>query len=327
MTQPRFNGPLFIVGMPRSGTKLLRTLLNEHSRISIPEVETHFLPLWKTEWQSYGDLFAPAAFGAFYQRAIRLPYFLYLSEEQDIISEDDWYGRCIDFGIADVFRALMQHDAGIGAGEEIIWGDKTPSYLTHLPLLEELYPSARYIHIVRDVRDYCLSSNQAWGKHMLRAAQSWSIRIGQLREHAAPIGDRLLQIRYEDLLADPRLTLSAVCDHLDIGFEESMLTPSKSAENLGDTRGHFEIVTGNINKYIERIPTATLRKIESITSSELKAYGYPSAYTGPLLRVSVAELLLYRLLDGINLFRFEIRQRGLMKGVILRWRLFFTARR
>src|SRR4051794_28172751 len=41
-----FQGPIFVVGMPRSGTKLLRDLLNQHSRISIPEVETHFLPLF-----------------------------------------------------------------------------------------------------------------------------------------------------------------------------------------------------------------------------------------------------------------------------------------
>ena len=39
-------GPLFIAGMPRSGTKLLRDLLNQHSEISIPEVETHFIPLF-----------------------------------------------------------------------------------------------------------------------------------------------------------------------------------------------------------------------------------------------------------------------------------------
>ena len=61
-----FQGPLFVVGMPRSGTKLLRGLLNEHSRIGIPLNETEFLPHWLRSWTERGDLSEPAAFERFY---------------------------------------------------------------------------------------------------------------------------------------------------------------------------------------------------------------------------------------------------------------------
>mgnify|MGYP000529984615 CR=1 FL=1 len=54
--QVKFKGPLFIVGMPRSGTKLLRDLLNQHPKIHIAEIETHFLPFWFSQWKEFGDL-------------------------------------------------------------------------------------------------------------------------------------------------------------------------------------------------------------------------------------------------------------------------------
>ena len=56
-----FEGPLFLVGMPRSGTKLLRALLNRHPNISIMTNETEFLPYLVSHWESFGDLsdFAP----------------------------------------------------------------------------------------------------------------------------------------------------------------------------------------------------------------------------------------------------------------------------
>ena len=60
-----FHGPLFVVGMPRSGTKLLRGLLNEHSRIGIPLNETEFLPHWLRSWSAFGDLSSRTAFDAF----------------------------------------------------------------------------------------------------------------------------------------------------------------------------------------------------------------------------------------------------------------------
>ena len=51
-----FTGPIFIVGMPRSGTKLLREILNNHSLIAIPDNESHFIPYLYDRLDKYGDL-------------------------------------------------------------------------------------------------------------------------------------------------------------------------------------------------------------------------------------------------------------------------------
>ena len=67
MTKEHFKGPLFIVGIPRSGTKLLRGLLDEHPMIGIPPIEIEFLPYWEKRWRDFGDLSDPYMFSKFYK--------------------------------------------------------------------------------------------------------------------------------------------------------------------------------------------------------------------------------------------------------------------
>ena len=87
---------------------------------------------------------------------------------------------------------------------KIIWGDKTPNYLLYLPLLKTLFPKAKFVHIIRDVRDYCLSINAAWQKNPYRAAQRWHDSIKKCRKDGKtlPQGD-YMEINYEALIDDP----------------------------------------------------------------------------------------------------------------------------
>jgi len=143
-----WQGPIFIVGMPRSGTKLLRSLLNNHSRIALPEYETEILPYWAQHWHEYGDLTDFVRFEAFYRAARRLAFFSYWQEQQGgCVTAEQWYQACRDGSVAAVFEALVRLAAN--ATEDTIWGDKSPSYIRHIPLLQAIYPTAKIIHIVR----------------------------------------------------------------------------------------------------------------------------------------------------------------------------------
>ena len=168
-----FRGPLFVVGLPRSGTKLLRSLLNEHSQIQLTGVESGFLPYWASRWASYGDLSKKENFDSFYKLATKLSYFQYAKKGGWLISADAWFDTCQNYEITGVFEALMRHDVGMALDSSTIWGDKTPQYTNQLVLLHKLWPEAKFIHIIRDVRDYCLSMQNAWHKNMMRSAQRW----------------------------------------------------------------------------------------------------------------------------------------------------------
>ncbi len=319
-----FRGPLFLVGMPRSGTKLLRTLLNRSPRVRIPSVETEFLPWWIRQWERWGDLSDRARFSAFYAEVVRLPYFVYTAERGPIVSEQDWYGACAGFGPAEVFEALVRHDAGAPRGSDRIWGDKSPSYVHHLPLLRRLYPRARVIHIVRDVRDHVLSMQKAWGKHPIRAAQRWVDGVEAARRDAAPFAQDTLELRYEDLLLDPEPLVRRCCDLLQIPYQPEMLDPGQVTENLGDARGMRGLKKDNAGKWREQMDPALRQRIERIAGPVLRSLGYPVEHEGPAERISAAELKLYQAMDAVGLVRGEVKQRGWLGAVRFRidtWRV------
>ena len=92
-----FAGPLFIIGMPRSGTKLLRGLLNEHPRIGIPISETEFFPYWIAHWQEFGDLSKKEHFLRFYKQMLAAPYFISCRRDGRLIDVDRWFEWCHNF--------------------------------------------------------------------------------------------------------------------------------------------------------------------------------------------------------------------------------------
>ena len=223
LTPAPFDGPLFLVGMPRSGTKLLKDLLNNHPAIGIPDAETEFLPDWALRWPEFGDLSDRATFGAFAEGLRGSPYFVYLREERhQEMNVDGWYTRCRDFSLPGVFEALIRTDAGAERGSGRIWGDKSPGYVQHIGLINRLWPQSKVIHIVRDVRDYALSIEAAWGKDKLRAAQRWVDRITRLELDAGQLGpQRFIELRYEDLVRDPAPALKRLCAFLGLPWVEA----------------------------------------------------------------------------------------------------------
>ena len=321
---PEFEGPLFLVGMPRSGTKLLRGLLNEHSQIGIPLNETEFLPDWLRRWPDLGpQLVDRAEFQRFYDRVAGSVYFVHrLEEHGQRIDPDTWLAGC--HGVLtpqSVFEALVRHDAGVPVDSGHIWGDKSPGYIAHLPALKAAFPRAKFIHIVRDVRDYCLSMQKAFGKSPVRAAQRWRDRVALARTQSAAFAEDYIEVRYEDLLADPAPTLTRLCGFVDRPFEPGMLTLSRATENLGDARGQRTIKADNTEKWRTAMPPKERALIERIAGDVLTSLGYPVEHTGTC-RVSRPHMLALQVYDGVQLTRIEARKRGWPGALRYRLRLF-----
>jgi Sulfotransferase family len=304
-----FVGPLFLVGMPRSGTKLLRTIINNHSAISILEVETEFLPYWALHWDRFGDLSKWRNFLLFYGRVQNSPYMvLHHSEVGPPIEARTWYESCRDFSAAGVFEALVRHDAGVPFGADVIWGDKSPSYVRSLPLMKQLYPQARVVHITRDVRDYCLSLNKALAKDMSRAAQRWADDIKSAQRTGQRLGHDYLEVRYEDLIADPSSVAGRICAFVGRDFQPTMTTLAKPAEQpfeaLGGAGSGLRIILGdNTNKWRSELDRRTLMRIETIAFETLRQCNYPITIATGQRRLSAPSLAARQVLDGLHLFR------------------------
>jgi len=296
----QFNGPIFIIGMVRSGTKLLREILNGHSNISIPAYETECLIYWERNWHSFGDLSDYSVFKTFYKSAIKTPFFYYMRERGGgVISAKQWHDECVGFSVAEVFEALVRNAAN--ARHKIIWGDKSPSYIRHVPLLKTLYPEAKFIHIVRDVRDYCLSINKAWGKNMIRAAQRWVDDVSEAHRNINMLGDDGIEVLYEDLLDDPMMVSRNLCKFLGVEFEESMIRLANAVENIGDAKDKLDIIKNNKEKWKKGMTEDLINEIEAITGPLLMEFNYPVTYSGKLKRVSQPRMRWYQILDAWNL--------------------------
>ncbi|MCB9759655.1 MAG: sulfotransferase [Alphaproteobacteria bacterium] len=311
-----FTGPLFVVGAPRSGTKLLRDLIRQHPRIGIPTYETEFLPRLSLTWSQFGDLSDRVAFERFYAWATRYLYFKYNTRDGTLISADAWYAGCRSFDIQGVFEALCRHDGEVP--DDGIWGDKSPNYRNHVPELAALWPDARFVHIIRDIRDVALSSRKAWGKSVLRNAQRWVDEVSACRAAGRSLSPpaRYHELRYEDLLQDPEAAMRQIAAFVGVDFVPEMTRPGRVSENLGDTRGQDRIVPGNTEKWRERMPADQLRHVEAICGPLLAELGYPLAHPlQPLARLGPARMVIHRAADGYNLLRFRVREWGWREAV------------
>lgn len=322
-----YRGPLFIVGMPRSGTKLLRSLLNQHPRVCILEIETEILPWLARHVGEYGDLSDPGNFKRLYDQVTKFPFFLYRTDEGKVIDATKWHSACANYEVHGIFEALVRIDTGTKCDTDVIWGDKSPSYINNISLISSLFPQAKIIHIVRDVRDFCLSIHQAWGKDMLRAAQRWVDGISAAKNAGAGLGDRFLEIRYEDLLTDTAKVMNMICRFLGIDFVLAMTTLVKPSENIGSAKGLTVVMKENTGKYAILLPGNKLLRIEQIAGQLLQQYGYELVH--PLQttqRLSKTEMLIRQFKDGVSLVRDESRQRGLIGALRFHLRYFQTTR-
>lgn len=317
-----FEGPLFIVGMPRSGTKLLRSIIARHERISIPDAETEFLPYWVSKWETFGDLSKRVQFGRFCDACRSLPFFMYLEKAGTTVDARAWYENCRGFSPSQVFEGLLRTCLDLAPGDGMIWGDKSPSYLTRIELLRSLYPDAKFVHIIRDVRDYCMSMNKAWGKNIYRAAQRWSDDVAKCRAAGDSAGSNYLELRYEDLLDDPPATVRTVCEFLGVSYDADLLRIPDSIERVGDARGTAGVLRGNTRKFELRMPVSTRQKIEAIAGRTLREAGYQCPYRGTAKRIGPIRLLFLQAIDGMNLIVAETRHWGFIAGLRFVFRYF-----
>ncbi len=226
-----------IVGSPRSGTTLLRFMLDSHPELAIPP-ETGFLSLG-LKIKGTGDKLRERFFRAVVNYPKDAPSWpdFELPEEEFRAA----LSRVEPFTVAEGFRVFYRmYAARFGKSR---WGDKTPHYCFELPTIRRVLPEARFIHIIRDGRDAALSLRGMWfspGWRIETQALYWLKCVRAARRDGIGRPD-YVEVRYEDLILDPRETLRRVCAHVELPFDESMLsyhkrTPSRLLEHKGRTR-------------------------------------------------------------------------------------------
>jgi hypothetical protein len=136
-----------------------------------------------------------------------------------------------------------------------------------------------------------------------------------------------MEVSYEDLLRSPAAVLPRICDFLDIEFEPRMLTLARPSENLGRARGARHVVADNQGKYASRMAPGMIRVVESLAGHAMLQFGYPLATPAqPAKRLSMLQLALAQLRDGLELVRHRSRGKGVLSALVFHLRYFVTTR-
>src|SRR5580692_2896772 len=208
-----------IVGVPRSGTTLLRLMLDSHPLLAIPP-ETGFLA-------SVCDL----------RKSKPTARRLFELMTQFPPEAANWPDFNLDAGqLWQVLEKIQPFDLAEGVRGfyrlyatnqgKLRYGDKTPTYGAHIRSIEQLLPEAHFVHIFRDGRDVCLSLRSMWfapGRDIPTLAAYWQQQFKATRT-AGRRAASYMEVRYEDLVMQPEFHLNEICRFLDLVFHPQMLS-------------------------------------------------------------------------------------------------------
>lgn len=287
-------GQFFILGNPRSGTSLLRLILNAHSGLCVPP-ECGFL-LWL--YPKYKD---------WNLKSLESDT-LYLFVEDLIASKkfETWKLKKEDIlkviiDLAPKNYEQLAHCVYLTYSNNSLkkpefFGDKNNYYIHHLEELDNLYNNKIIIHIVRDGRDVAtsyrgiknVSSSSKYLPNLSSKiediAQEWNDNNLNINRHFQSSENYIL-IKYEDLLIDTVTVLEKVLLKFNLKFEEQMLSYYKEniekvvepKETLAWKLKTLEpIDKTNIGKYKSELTKSEIESFNSIANESLKFFGYDS---------------------------------------------------
>lgn len=289
MTSPP---PFFVVGMARSGTTLLRAMLERHPEVAVPP-ESHFIPRIWARRRRYGSGGHVEDIDLFLRDLVADPLFANWDLSPDAVRT-----RLAQDGPPTVAAAIAELYVAYAAKEgKSRWGDKTPDYVGNLQLLGDLFPAARFVHMIRDGRDVALSILDRSELHARAATPAffWARAIRQARAASRAVGpDRYLEIRYEDLLDDPEGELGRLCAFLEAPFSTAMLEhDTRLLEGLPNRyKGMHEHLalppTKGLRDWRRDMGGGELSEFEAVAGRALEVTGYERGVARPPLMARLA---------------------------------------
>lgn len=275
--------PFFILCFPRSGSTFLASILNMHSNILMaPELKGLYSTFLK-QYKYYGDLknefnlkllSADMKFvgGQIRHFKIKLnPDFL---DENISISN-----RNVKSLIETFYKNILEN-----SGKEQL-GEQTPDHTPYLESINNLFPNAKIIHLIRDGRDCSLSQiKRRKDYNIFKSAKLWNAYNELLLKFGQNNKERYLCIKYEELIANPERTIKSICSFLNEPYISSMLDYQKGGfaiSNVNMTEDHSNLVKNvmknNCNKWVTGFSSNELKIFESIAGKTLQKFGYTTS--------------------------------------------------
>ena len=279
-----------MVGHPRSGTTLLRLILDSHPRIVIPP-EGHLVSLLRRAERKFGDLRDDANFERLLERLLNKARMVEWG-----LDPADARRRCLagERTPGGVFAAIMS--IWLERTGKPRWGEKTPGTYRFVPDVDRWFPDCQVVHIVRDGRDVAVScltppfADMYDKGDVYEVAARWKDAVRRGNAAARRLGpSRYHELRYEDLTADPEGKVRELCAFLREDFDPAMLeyhrkSPGKvpRGERSYHQRTHGQVDTQRVERWRRDASEEFVLGFEGLAGAELEQKGYtPSGYSAP----------------------------------------------
>jgi len=317
--------PFFVVGSGRSGSTLLRLMLCSHSRLAIPPETWYLLPL--LEHFSIDRVLTAAEINS----AVAIITQHYRWPDMKLDAQE--FRRRLSQIPAPRLREIVEviYRWHMEAEGKARWGDKTPVYIEILPQLATMFPNSRFIHLVRDGRDVAKSHQAAgWaGPWLHDNTREWTRALECHRRWASSeFRERILQVRYEELVLDTEATLRKICQFIGERFEPQMLSWQGTVDQrVPERERHIHtklkrrIDPDSVARWQHEMSARELFVAEAFMGTHLRRVGYERRYQGPLWAPAFALTRLYcrTVLPAVDFqtraVRFLRRQLALRVGV------------
>ena len=327
--------PIFMIGTQRSGSSLLRLMLNQLPEIAVPH-PPHILQQIMPLVPNYGDLSDDENFSQLVDDVCRLVELSPVPWEGVVLDRKEIVRRCREQSVTAVHGAV--YDICAEAKGALTWCCTSMANIHYSVEIESYFRSPKYIYLYRDGRDVAVSLSKAMAgeKHFYHIARDWAATQELALALREKIGrQRFASVSYEGLTAYPELTARFLCAFLDLTYRESMLDHYRSEEAMQDTTSNasWKDVTGpvipdNDRKFLREAATWDIAIFESVAGHVLDTFGYARTVVQPgeEFTFSEEEILAFddenrkrqeefrKLVDPADLIRRDL-QCGLLKTV------------
>lgn len=274
--------PIFMIGTQRSGSNLLRLMLNQLPDIAAPH-PPHILQRMMPLENGYDDLSRDTNFKLLVDDVCKLVELNPVPWEGVSLDRNDIAARCRNHSVVATFGAV--YDAMAEQGKAETWCCKSLQNINYLSELEAYYgDAARYIYLYRDGRDVAVSFRKAvvGEKHPYHIGNEWSatqrIALTQRKQIDAK---RIFNLSYETLTGSPEKAMRGLCEFLGVAYTTEMLdfhesSEAKSAAKSSELWSNVvkPVMADNSNKFLKEMSAEDVRTFELVAGDVLDALGY-----------------------------------------------------
>lgn len=316
------SSPIFIVGPSRSGTTLMRSMLNNHSEIHLAG-ETHYFDDLRTHCAGtlglYLDDRARVLCEDYFLALSHRPYGRAGSPDRGWLDRHELRALAAQLGhMPDAYFESFCRLSAERAGKTR-WGEKTPRHIFRIAEIFDRYPRANIICMVRDPRaaitSYCEWANRADAARFVdpayrhevsldrrRARLSYNILLASLLWRAAVqamldaviqfTDDRVRIQRYEVLVNNPVTTCREICRWLKVEYESGMIDVPIHNSSFTRVDPHGGVSRASLERWRSRMSRSDVGIVQFCCSSTMRATGYRMEPVGTPVCYLVGQWLL-----------------------------------